>query len=161
MEKPYRKEKRNQRKQQREEKKKAQGDVVKRDTKSSEDDFFDADSNQEDNDTQHSPKSRGKQKETGQRPLTNLENGANTGLLIENDLSDEVGEEIKHFDMKGIIKAEKLKGGKKRQRDRKKNSKQGEKDDEMQEEFRIDVQDDRFKALHEDHAFAIDPSNPQ
>ena len=32
---------------------------------------------------------------------------------------------------------------------------------ESQEDFILDVKDERFKALHEDHQFAIDPSNPQ
>ena len=32
---------------------------------------------------------------------------------------------------------------------------------ETQEDFILDVKDERFKALHEDHQFAIDPSNPQ
>jgi len=30
----------------------------------------------------------------------------------------------------------------------------------MQEDFTIDVKDSRFQVLHEDHAFAINPSNP-
>jgi hypothetical protein len=34
-------------------------------------------------------------------------------------------------------------------------------DDDIQDEFVIDVKDDWFKAIHEDHRFAIDPSNPQ
>ncbi|KAG2044355.1 hypothetical protein BDR03DRAFT_236078 [Suillus americanus] len=33
-------------------------------------------------------------------------------------------------------------------------------DDEVQDDFIIDVKDDRFKAIHEDYQFAIDPSNP-
>ncbi|KAI6028238.1 hypothetical protein EDC04DRAFT_151451 [Pisolithus marmoratus] len=36
-----------------------------------------------------------------------------------------------------------------------------EDDSEADEDFSIDVKDDRFSALHEDHQFAIDPSNPQ
>ncbi|KAL4071369.1 hypothetical protein V8B97DRAFT_1962956 [Scleroderma yunnanense] len=32
--------------------------------------------------------------------------------------------------------------------------------DGAEDDFVIDVKDDRFKALHEDHQFAIDPSNP-
>ncbi|KAG1760041.1 hypothetical protein EV702DRAFT_1208036 [Suillus placidus] len=34
-------------------------------------------------------------------------------------------------------------------------------DDEVQDDFIIDVKDDRFKAIHEDYQFAIDPSNPR
>ena len=32
---------------------------------------------------------------------------------------------------------------------------------EVQEDFAIDVKDERFQAVHEDHTFAIDPTNPQ
>lgn len=71
--------------------------------------------------------------------------------------SDNVDGEPKHFDMKAVLKAEKKKGRKGR---RKEKPADGE-PDELQENFAIDVKDDRFQALHEDHAFAIDPSNPQ
>ena len=54
------------------------------------------------------------------------------------------------------LKAEKRK--EKRQKRRRKS--EGD-DDEAQGDFKIDATDDRFKALHEDHNFAIDPSNPQ
>jgi hypothetical protein len=64
----------------------------------------------------------------------------------------------KHFDMAAIIKAEKDKG-KKRKGRRKKTS--GDDENELQDNFTIDVKDERFRALHEDHVFAIDPSNPQ
>jgi hypothetical protein len=67
------------------------------------------------------------------------------------------GKEPKHFNLKSILKAEKEKKSKK---SRKRNKKEVV-EDELQEDFQIDVHDDRFKALHEDHAFAIDPSNPQ
>jgi hypothetical protein len=71
---------------------------------------------------------------------------------------DQPESEPKHFDMTAIIKAEKNKG-KKRSGRRKKIS--GDDEDELQDDFTIDVRDERFRALHEDHAFAIDPSNPQ
>lgn len=70
--------------------------------------------------------------------------------------SDNPNGEAKHFDMYAVIKAEKSKGktkGKKRRGE--------EQEQELQEDFTIDVKDDRFKAVHEDHTFAIDPSNPQ
>ncbi|GBE78008.1 hypothetical protein BKA93DRAFT_722539 [Sparassis latifolia] len=62
--------------------------------------------------------------------------------------------EPKHFDMKAVIKAEKAKGRKKRKKT------DAEYENELQEDFTIDVKDERFKAVHEDYAFAIDPSNP-
>lgn len=69
-------------------------------------------------------------------------------------------DEAKHFSMQDIIKAEKDAGKKKRKRSKK--SKGVEKDVELGDEgFDINVKDDRFKVLHEEPAFAIDPSNPQ
>jgi hypothetical protein len=58
-------------------------------------------------------------------------------------------------EMKSDVKAEK-KGKKKRGK-----KKVIDDDDEVQDDFIIDVKDDRFKAIHEDYQFAIDPSNPQ
>ena len=72
--------------------------------------------------------------------------------------SDNPSGEVKHFSMKAVLQAEKLKGKK---RKGKKKSKNGADELEAQDDFAVDVQDDRFKALHEDHTFAIDPSNPQ
>ena len=73
-------------------------------------------------------------------------------LMAENH--DEDAAHLDHFDMNEIMKAEK-----------KKNKKKGKKDKEvaagLQEDFQLDVDDDRFKAVFEDHEFAIDPSNPK
>ena len=66
-----------------------------------------------------------------------------------------VQEEPKHFDMKMVIRAEKRRVGRSK-KDRKDTHEQ-----ELQEDFTIDVNDARFKALHEDHRFAIDPTSPQ
>lgn len=74
-------------------------------------------------------------------------------LLISPDNPDK---EPKHFDMKAVLKAEKkakLKG--------KRKMKTAFNEDEAQEDFSIDPTDNRFTAIHEDHNFAIDPSNPQ
>jgi hypothetical protein len=72
--------------------------------------------------------------------------------------ADELDSAPKHFDMPAIIKAEK-----KERKKRKGRSKKTGRDDEneLQDDFTIDVKDERFRALHEDHVFAIDPSNPQ
>ncbi|KAJ9120696.1 hypothetical protein QFC22_002627 [Naganishia vaughanmartiniae] len=68
-------------------------------------------------------------------------------------------DEAKHFSMQDIIKAEKDAGKKKRKRSKK--FKGVEKDVELGDAgFDINVKDDRFKVLHEEPAFAIDPSNP-
>lgn len=69
-------------------------------------------------------------------------------------------DEAKHFSMRDIVKAEKDAGKKKRKRNKKSNA--VEKEVELGDEgFDINVKDDRFKVLHEEPAFAIDPSNPQ
>lgn len=56
---------------------------------------------------------------------------------------------------KSSIKAEK------RRERRKGKKKPDDEDEDVQDEFVIDVKDIRFKAIHEDHQFAIDPSHPQ
>lgn len=63
---------------------------------------------------------------------------------------------VEHFDMKEIMRAEKLKNKKK-----KKAGKATVDHGGLQEDFDMDVQDDRFKAVFESHEFAIDPSNPK
>ncbi|PCH33705.1 hypothetical protein WOLCODRAFT_160280 [Wolfiporia cocos MD-104 SS10] len=71
--------------------------------------------------------------------------------------SDNMAGEPKHFNMKAVLKAEK------KQKLKKKKGKKAaaEEDNELQEDFKIDVRDERFKAVHDDYAFAIDPSNPR
>ena len=43
----------------------------------------------------------------------------------------------------------------------KKRGHQDERELQVGENFTIDVKDDRFKALHDESEFAIDPTNPQ
>lgn len=73
---------------------------------------------------------------------------------------DAIGNEPKHFDMKAVLRAEKAKKKKKGKRG-KKGDDEDEGERELQEDFSINVKDDRFAAVHEDYTFAIDPSNPQ
>lgn len=76
-------------------------------------------------------------------------------LLMADENGD--GARLDHFDMKQIAKVEKVKGKKKG----KKGKKGAEANDGLQEEFAMDVEDPRFKAVFESHEFAIDPSNPK
>lgn len=69
--------------------------------------------------------------------------------------SDNPNAEPKHFNIKSVIKAEKQKKRKKGKRGKLDN------DNEAQEDFVMNVKDDRFQVLFEDHQFAIDPTNPQ
>ncbi|KAK3324079.1 hypothetical protein B0T19DRAFT_427689 [Cercophora scortea] len=78
-------------------------------------------------------------------------------LLMADDNAG--GAVLEHFDMKEITRAEKLRGKKKLKG---KNAKKaGEDHGGLQEEFKVDVEDPRFKAVFESHEFAIDPSNPK
>jgi len=70
--------------------------------------------------------------------------------------SGDAAREPKHFDMKAVMKSEK--GAKLKNKKRRGKKEEG---DELQEDFSINVSDNRFKAVFEDHAFAIDPSNPR
>lgn len=77
--------------------------------------------------------------------------------LLMADSHDDDAVHLDHFDMNEILRAEKKKN--------KKKGKKGKKDAEeaagLQEDFKIAVDDDRFKAVFDDHEFAIDPSNPK
>ncbi|EEQ83245.1 pre-rRNA processing protein Esf1 [Blastomyces dermatitidis ER-3] len=69
---------------------------------------------------------------------------------------DDKTSHVKHFDMKDIEKAEK--------RARKAGKKKGKKSDTVEpppDNFKVDVKDERFQRLWENHEFAIDPSNPR
>ncbi|KAF9453871.1 hypothetical protein P691DRAFT_771161 [Macrolepiota fuliginosa MF-IS2] len=125
------------------------------------DEFFDFGSGSEGGDgaeaegnvaKQKSQKKRG-HKQPPHTTSTRKESTAEELALIA--ASDSVdGQGPKHFNMKAVLKAEKRKGKK----EMKKKRDQGE--NELQEDFTIDVNDERFKVLHEDHQFAIDPTNP-
>jgi hypothetical protein len=85
------------------------------------------------------------------RPLSTREE---LELLVTADNPDEGP---RHFNLTSVLKAEK-----KLKRKSKKGKKHDEEcEDDLQEDFSINVKDDRFKALHEDHQYAIDPTNPQ
>ncbi|KAI0348561.1 hypothetical protein BDW22DRAFT_103185 [Trametopsis cervina] len=117
------------------------------------DDFFAADGDSEDHD-EDVEEAEGEEEDVA--PSREAKSRADELHLIAT--ADDPNGEPKHFDMKAVIKAEKSKG--KKHKGKKKKSKTGETEQELQEDFSIDVKDDRFKALHEDHTFAIDPSNP-
>ena len=118
------------------------------------DDFFDADSESEENMEDTKKGKKGKKVEVADEPRT-AATVEELALLVE---SENLNGVARHFDMSAVLKAEK-KTGKKGKRGRK--DKHRPNDQDTQEDFRIDVEDERFKALHEDHTFAIDPSNPQ
>lgn len=152
------KEKRQKRKLDRKEKSDETGSIEKK-SKGVDDEFFGEDSDSEpetsEEETEKLPMTKGRKKHDEKRS-TRAESRPATEAELELLIApDDNAPQQKHFDMKSIIKAEKLKG-KKWQKAQK-----GINADEMQEDFQIDVKDDRFKALHDDHAFAIDPSNPQ
>ncbi|KAF8168159.1 hypothetical protein B0H34DRAFT_792796 [Crassisporium funariophilum] len=117
-----------------------------------EDDFFEVESDDgvPKRKSKNDKKIADSEKESTARPEITAEELA---LLVA---SDNPNAEPKHFNIKSVIKAEKQN---KRKKGRRKGKAEGE-DNEIQEDFVMDVKDDRFKVLHEDHQFAIDPSNP-
>ena len=117
------------------------------------DDFFAQSGGEEDSD-ESSRARRALREEQGnkaRKPSTKEE----LSLLVA---PDELDSGPKHFDMGAIIKAEKFERKKRKGRGKKTG---GDDENELQDDFAIDVKDERFRALHEDHVFAIDPSNPQ
>ncbi len=99
-----------------------------------------------------SAKGRKKGDEEAEKPVRKEATEEELALLVASSNPDA---EPKHFNLKSVIKAEK---GKKRRKGRKDKK---EDDGEAQEDFVVNVKDDRFKALFEDHQYAIDPTNPQ
>jgi NUC153 domain len=125
------------------------------------DEFFGEDSDDKGEDVAPVATKNGKKKPLAMesKPLK-AKHVESTPAELELLLSSEApSREPMHFDIRSVIKAEKS-GSKKRG---KKNRKQASRadEDEAQEDFAINVKDKRFKALFEDHEFAIDPTNPQ
>ncbi|KAG8895538.1 pre-rRNA-processing protein esf1 [Tulasnella sp. 408] len=83
--------------------------------------------------------------------------------LLAADIDDD-GAGKRHFDMAKVIKAEKMSAKKKQPKLKTKGQPVEEAGNEDEAEdgrgFEIDVKDKRFQALHDEHEFAIDPSNP-
>jgi hypothetical protein len=75
---------------------------------------------------------------------------------LELMMSDE--DRVKHFDMRDIIKAEKLK---KKKKHKGKRIDSGADIETSGNSFQMDVKDPRFSKLFENHEFAIDPTNPR
>ncbi|KAL2204754.1 hypothetical protein CC79DRAFT_1335376 [Sarocladium strictum] len=78
------------------------------------------------------------------------------------DKNENQAEHLDHFDMNDIMRAEKQK--RKKGKGKSKNKGAAGEDGEaagLQEGFAMNVEDDRFKAVFENHEFAIDPSNPK
>ena len=122
------------------------------------DDFFEADSEEERNQEEDKSSRKGRKQKPGNGEAGNGSNTRTEATAEELALlvtSDNPTAEPKHFNLKAVIKAEK-------QKKRKKGKKgKTEEDNEAQEDFVMDVKDERFKALFENHQFAIDPTNPQ
>ncbi|KAF5006272.1 hypothetical protein FDECE_7338 [Fusarium decemcellulare] len=78
--------------------------------------------------------------------------------VMAEDENENQAEHLDHFDMNEIIRAEKQKRkkGKAKKRAEAKETRGG-----LQEDFKMDVGDDRFKAVFDSHEYAIDPSNPK
>ena len=101
------------------------------------------------------------------------EHGRRHGEMEEDDVDEDEDDErlqeiaggrsVEHFSMRDILKSEKEQSnGKKRKRSKKKRGRNEERDVELgPQDWKIDVKDSRFKALHEEPDFAIDPSNPR
>ncbi|KAH8122111.1 hypothetical protein LI328DRAFT_125809 [Trichoderma asperelloides] len=83
------------------------------------------------------------------------EERAHLTKVMAEDAQENQVDHLDHFDMNEILRAEKQKGKKK------KYQKKTKAEVGLQEDFKMDVKDDRFKAVFDSHEFAIDPSNPK
>ncbi|KPV73628.1 uncharacterized protein RHOBADRAFT_54826 [Rhodotorula graminis WP1] len=108
-----------------------------------------------------SKKAKREQREAEEK--ANAEEHAKLALLVGSDDEDDVGgaggEGGRHFDMRKILKSEKNAG--KKHKVKGKGKKALDKDEPVNDEFKLDLGDDRFKSLYEDYDYAVDPSNPR
>ncbi|TQS33184.1 hypothetical protein Golomagni_06478, partial [Golovinomyces magnicellulatus] len=86
-----------------------------------------------------------------------------TKVMAEDEDEEGVaGKRLDHFDMNEIARAEKIRSKKGKAAKSKKNKDKLEKATGMlQDGFEMDVADQRFQAVFDNHEFAIDPSNPK
>ncbi|KAH8680864.1 hypothetical protein BX600DRAFT_428841 [Xylariales sp. PMI_506] len=75
--------------------------------------------------------------------------------IMAEDSKDGV-DHLDHFDMNEIARVEKMKYKKGKRKQKELVNRGG-----LQEGFKMNVDDDRFKAVFDDHEFAIDPSDPK
>ncbi|TPX38335.1 hypothetical protein SmJEL517_g00324 [Synchytrium microbalum] len=92
-----------------------------------------------------------------------LDDDFSTPGLVSNSSPSETSQQppvksSRHFDMKEIIKAEKLKTIKLKGKAKKKL--EGRQFEALQDDFELNLEDPRFSAVTSSHHFAIDPSNP-
>lgn len=78
-------------------------------------------------------------------------------MAEDKDANDE---RASHFNIKEIERAEKLKGKKSKKGKKAAAAAAAKSEGGLQDEFKMDVTDDRFGAVFGDHKFAIDPSHP-
>ncbi|KAH0491829.1 hypothetical protein TgHK011_003237 [Trichoderma gracile] len=82
-------------------------------------------------------------------------------VMAEDKADSNQAEHLDHFDMNEILRAEKQKSKKAKYQKKKKGKGGADAPAGLQEDFEIDVNDERFKAVFDSHEFAIDPSNPK
>ncbi|KAK8128185.1 hypothetical protein PG984_009293 [Apiospora sp. TS-2023a] len=102
-------------------------------------------------------------KKKAEKEAEATENAAEKARLQKLMADDSAGaaEHLDHFDMNEIARAEKQKD-KKNKKKQKKQKKDGAEDrGGLQQDFEMDVTDERFKKVFESHEYAIDPSDPK
>ncbi|KAI9138893.1 hypothetical protein BKA69DRAFT_1089162 [Paraphysoderma sedebokerense] len=75
-------------------------------------------------------------------------------LLLDDNNNDTTKS---HFDLREIMKAEKAEKSKKKRKNKKKGNKEEE---EVKDNFELDLNDNRFADMFDSHLFTIDPTNP-
>ena len=86
------------------------------------------------------------------------EEAASRRAELELLMAEDKADNVRHFDMREIEKAEKEARRKGKSKKPKKKTGEG---DAVQDGFQVDSQDPRFKALFDSHEYAIDPTNPR
>ncbi|KAK6852525.1 hypothetical protein PG995_011076 [Apiospora arundinis] len=102
-------------------------------------------------------------KKRAEKEAEATENAAEKARLqkLMADESKGAAEHLDHFDMNEIARAEKQKDKKNKKKQKKQKKNGAEDHGGLQQDFEMDVTDERFKNVFENHEFAIDPSDPK
>ncbi|ALC49155.1 CG11417 [Drosophila busckii] len=108
--------------------------------------------------SKNSSKQKKKKQTATDTDTQQAEQEAELALLLDDDEQEEAKQ---HFSLAKIQKLEQLEGGNKRKRRKqlKKSKNADQKPQQQQDDFEVNLNDSRFKAVYQAHEFNIDPTN--
>ncbi|EDW00366.1 ESF1 homolog [Drosophila grimshawi] len=107
------------------------------------------------------PKNTKKSKSLKQKPnkSTPKDEEAEAQLALLLDDNDDDGQPKQHFSLTKILKEEQTSSSKRKRRKQLKKSKSGDGKPAQDDDFKVDLNDERFNAVYKSHEYNIDPTN--